>query len=181
MRDAVIGRFCDAHIRFGFELFVLMVWCISSSVHLLPSSVADLESANLSSRERWRFVTSNRFQVLIVGYFPFVLVLNRIFGLPDDLGLLAGQLVGIAVLFALTFCSTLAISAVLEASLRFPVAVFTTTISIVEQLSDVVPAVLTPPPDCLDERIFQQRTCCFLGIEALRNFYVIFGGGNESK
>jgi hypothetical protein len=108
--------------------------------------LGSLESANRSSRERWKFVSSGRFLALIVGYFPVVLLLNRCYGLPDDLYLLAVQLVGITVLFVLAFCSTLAIPTVLAASLKFYAAAFATIPTVVEQFTDFVPAVHTPPP-----------------------------------
>lgn len=109
--------------------------------------VGSLESANRSSRERWKFVSSGRFLALIVGYFPIVLVLNRSFGLPDDLCLLAVQLVGITVLIVLAFCTKRAIPTLLAASLKFYVAAFATTPPVVEKFTDVVPAVHTPPPN----------------------------------
>lgn len=106
-----------------------------------------LQSATRSSKMRCEFIASVHFVVPLAGYFPVALLLNRCLGLPDDYLVLGAQLIGVAVLFLLSYSSRAMISKVLAASLRFSVVLITTVVLVPEKFADFVPEVLTPPPN----------------------------------
>lgn len=139
-------RDAGALARFAFEILISIFSCISPLKRLPPSMLSDLQSAVLSSGERWRFVTGRRFLALFLGYFFTVLVLNRCLGIPDDLFVLVAQLTCISILFFVTKWTEGMLVRAVDASSLFHTIGFFSLIYVIKTFSDFFPRVISPPP-----------------------------------
>lgn len=107
----------------------------------------ELRLAERSSNNRWQFACGVRLITVVLGYFLVLPVLNRYFGMPDDLPMLVIQFIGYAVICGLVFFSHIRIADVVAASSVLCNNVFLCFMPLENSFSDFLPEVVTPPPN----------------------------------
>ena len=88
-----------------------------------------------------------RLIAIVVGYFVALPILNRCFGIPDDLPVLAIQFIGFVLIFWVVFRSHRRITDVVAASSGLFNSFFLCFKPLANSFSDFLPEVVTPPPE----------------------------------